>query len=155
MVLTAIVNLALDFAFIPRYGAIGAAIGNGVAQAFGVFLFWKAATNIYPLHIPTRAILRIATSSAVAALAAFGVARNFRPVLGLTAGIMVAVPVFVFMLRILRALESSDYVRLNLITKRLPVAVRWLAERALQFAVPQYIAGEAIPEAEAPARRAG
>ncbi len=45
MIITGMVNIAVDFILIPHHGAVGAAIGNGVAQSFGVVLLWSTRSQ--------------------------------------------------------------------------------------------------------------
>ena len=48
--ITGVLNIALDFLFIPRLGAVGAAWGNGLAQAAGVVFIWFQAPALVYLQ---------------------------------------------------------------------------------------------------------
>jgi O-antigen/teichoic acid export membrane protein len=52
MGITGAVNLLLDWLLIPHYGAVGAAWGNGLGQAFGVIAIWMQARRFYRFGLP-------------------------------------------------------------------------------------------------------
>lgn len=149
LIYTGILNMVLDFALIPRYGAIGAAIGNGLGQAFGVALLWYTARKIYEFTLPVQSMVRIGIATAVMAAVTYGVSRSLGPVLGLVVGIAAGAPAYLLMVRMLHALEPADYLRLKMVGNHLPSTLRRGFDGALQFMVPRY------REAEAAAAAAG
>ena len=112
---SAALNVALDFALIPRHAEIGAAIANSCAQgataavtlAYGVKLVggvrWEGA-----------ALLRAAVASAGAGAAAWGVLDLVGGAPGVVAGLLAGVATFAALAIALRILAADD--------------ARWLAE---------------------------
>jgi O-antigen/teichoic acid export membrane protein len=112
---SAALNVALDFALIPRHAEIGAAIANSCAQgataavtlAYGMKLTggvrWEAAT-----------LLRAAVASAGAGAVAWGVLELLGGAAGVVAGLLAGVATFAAMAVTLRVLAADD--------------ARWLAE---------------------------
>ncbi|MEO8724930.1 MAG: polysaccharide biosynthesis C-terminal domain-containing protein [Acidobacteriaceae bacterium] len=147
LIYTGILNMALDFALIPRYGAIGAAIGNGVGQTFGVVLLWYTARKIYEFTLPWRSMVRIGLATAVMAAVTFAVARSLSPAWALAAGVAAGAPTYMWMVRLLHALEPLDYLRLKMVGDRLPSPLRRGFDGALQFLVPGYRHAEAAAAA--------
>ncbi|HEY0564510.1 MAG TPA: polysaccharide biosynthesis C-terminal domain-containing protein [Terriglobales bacterium] len=138
MILTAAFNIALDLLLIPRFGALGAAYGNGISQTLGIVLFWFAARKIYSFQFPFQALSRLAIAALGMATVALLIARTFKPAVGLGVALLVAPLVYMLLLRILRALELSDLDRLLLLASKLPRAARPLSSRVLQFVVPRH-----------------
>ena len=112
---SAALNVALDFALIPRHAEIGAAIANSCAQgataavtlAYGVKLMggvrWEGA-----------ALLRAAIASAGAGAAAWGVLDLVGGAAGVVAGLLAGLAAFAALAVALRVLSADDS--------------RWLAE---------------------------
>jgi O-antigen/teichoic acid export membrane protein len=147
LIITGVLNAALDLALIPHHGAIGAAIGNGVAQGFGVGLLWFTAHKMYEFTWPVASTIRIVAATAVMGLATFGVSRLLSPLYGMLAGIAAGVPVYLFMIRAFHALDAEDYTRLMLVESRLPSGLRSSFDAAVRFMVPRYdleVAAKAI-----------
>src|SRR5262249_8013610 len=65
LALTAVVNLALDWLLIPKYGALGAAIANGVAQTVAVGGVWLKGAIILRASPPLTYFARVGVSAAV------------------------------------------------------------------------------------------
>ncbi len=59
LLVTAAVNLALDWALIRHHGAVGAAIANGCAQAFGILALWWQTRRLYTFHFPFEQAFRL------------------------------------------------------------------------------------------------
>lgn len=68
MLVVAALNILLDFVFIPRYGALGAAIANGVSQGVAVCgligLLWKALPGSFPVVASMKVYLAAVVSAA-------------------------------------------------------------------------------------------
>jgi O-antigen/teichoic acid export membrane protein len=135
MLITGIVNVALDVPLILRYGAIGAAIGNGVSQTIGVLLLWRAARSAYHFDWPFAALFRFMAAAGLMAAAAFLAARPFPPAIGLAVGISTAAPLYLIAVRLFRAFEPEDLTRLTQVSKQLPGRLRPIAVAAFRFAV--------------------
>ena len=44
--ISGVLNVALDFALIPKYGAVGAALANGTTQTFSALALWVVAVRL-------------------------------------------------------------------------------------------------------------
>jgi O-antigen/teichoic acid export membrane protein len=136
LIVTGVVNLLLDWLLVPRYAAVGAALGNGLAQSFGICLIWMQAQRYFRFQLPRAAALRMMGAGLVMAAVAYVVSRNVPGIPGLLAGIVIAVPVFLVMLKLVRALDPSDAERLNVLANRVPGRLRGFANGAVAFIVP-------------------
>src|SRR6185312_1942734 len=58
LIVTGLVNIVLDYFLIRRYGAVGAAWGNGLAQAFGIVAVWQQARRFYKFSFPIPTAVR-------------------------------------------------------------------------------------------------
>jgi O-antigen/teichoic acid export membrane protein len=135
MAVTGVVNIALDFLLIPRYGAVGAAWGNGLAQAFGVVVIWIQARRFYNFSLPASTI-RLFVAALVMAASAFFIARELHGKLALALPILVAIPIYVLLVKLLHGLDASDRVRLKPIGNRLPAPFRRAFDATLAFVTP-------------------
>ena len=136
---TGVVNLGLDWALIPHFGAVGAAWANGLAQTAGVMGMWQAARRSYRFGFPVGAAVRLGLAGSVMAGIAYGVGRVVPGVAGLVLAVVSAGPVYVVMVRVFGGLEASDRVRLMGIGNRLPGAARGVFARVVGFAVSEAI----------------
>jgi O-antigen/teichoic acid export membrane protein len=103
------VNVALAFALIPRFDAVGAALANAGAQlvvAIGTALYCWRVVGEPPVRI--REALRLSVAAAVAGLAAWQLVELAPGVLGVLAGTIAGVAVFMFAGRLLGVLSRED-----------------------------------------------
>jgi O-antigen/teichoic acid export membrane protein len=131
---TCIVNVTLDFILIPKYGAVGAAWGNGLSQVFGIFVIWRQSRRFYSFELPKPATVRIGASGAVMAVIAYFIGHHIPGFPGLFLAIFTAGVSYVLLLRLFGGLEPSDHDRLAPIGNRLPGPVRRVFLAALTFA---------------------
>jgi O-antigen/teichoic acid export membrane protein len=136
MLLTAAVNLGLDALLIPRYGAIGAAWGNGLAQAFAVLGLWFRIIPICGLKIPYSPVSRIAVSAIGTAVFAFGISHFLAPLPALLLGVAGGIALFLLLLRFTRALGPQDRKRLVEVGSRAPGFIRVAIAHGLAFIIP-------------------
>jgi len=123
LAITAAVNLSLDALLIPKYGALGAAAANGLAQTIGIGgLFYKAG-GAYAVRSQIRFLGALSASGAVMVCAVLELVRALPPWPGLFAGIGSGAVVFFLGLRTTRSLEAEDWNRLHQWTKLLPTPV--------------------------------
>ncbi|MBE2234072.1 MAG: oligosaccharide flippase family protein [Anaerolinea sp.] len=57
----ALINIALDIALIPRYGAVGAAAANTATQALNTILLMIILRQTYNVHLPRKALASLIT----------------------------------------------------------------------------------------------
>lgn len=138
-----VANILLDLSLIPRYGSVGAAVANGLAQAAGVAgLAWKAREA--GLKFPVLALARVAVSASIMAAGAALVLRLARPAVGLPLAIGVGIVLFSIMLRATAALSSEDAYRLRILVSRLPEGLRSCSDLYIRL-----ISGSRAPAVEA------
>lgn len=136
LIVTGVVNLLLDWLLVPRYAAVGAALGNGLAQSFGICLIWMQAQRYFRFRLPRAVALRLMTAGILMAAVAFAMTKVLSGVLGLVIAIAVAAPVYVVLVRLFHGLEPADRERLQPIGTRLPGPLRRAFEAAVSFATP-------------------
>jgi peptidoglycan biosynthesis protein MviN/MurJ (putative lipid II flippase) len=136
MGITGAVNLLLDWLLIPHYGAVGAAWGNGLGQAFGVVAIWMQARRFYRFGLPLGPTLRLFAAAGVMAAAAYEVAHHLHGKTALVASISVAIPLYILLVKLFHGLEASDRVRLSPIGNRLPGPFRRAFTATLDFLTP-------------------
>ncbi len=134
--ITGVVNLALDALLIPRYAAVGAAWGNGLAQTFGIVAIWYQAKRFFRFNFPVAAALRLTAAGALMALLAYLAARKLPNVPGMGVGIAVALPSFIVLVRLFGGLQFGDRARLAAIGDRLPGPARGVFAAVVDFATP-------------------
>ena len=106
---SAALNVALDFALIPRHGEIGAAIANSCAQGATA-----AVTIVYGVKLArgvrweASALLRATLASAGAGAAAWGVLDLLGGAAGVVAGLLVGLASFAALAVALRVLAADD-----------------------------------------------
>lgn len=131
---TSVVNITLDFILIPKYGAVGAAWGNGLSQVFGIFAIWRQSRRFYSFELPKMAALRIGISGAIMAVIAYFISHHIPRFPGLALAILTAAVSYVLLLRLFGGLEPSDLDRLAPIGNRFPGPVRRVFLAVLSFA---------------------
>ncbi len=136
LIVTGVVNMLLDWILIPRYGAVGAAWGNGLSQIFGVCAIWVQAKREYTFALPRHSAVRILLAGLVMAAVAFPISQILKGRLGVSVAILVAVPVYIAMIKMVHGLEPSDRVRLSTIGGRLPGNLRGWFEATVTFMTP-------------------
>jgi O-antigen/teichoic acid export membrane protein len=136
LTITGIVNILLDAALIPHFGAVGAAWGNGLAQAFGIVAIWKQAQRAYRFSLPTQSAIRLGLAGLLMAGIAYGVGRLIPGIPGLIAAVVSAVPIYLGLIKLVRGLEPSDRLRLAPLVNRFPGPVRPGFSALIAFATP-------------------
>lgn len=111
------VTVSLSFAFVPPYGAMGAAIANAGGQLCAVVpIFVIAVRMVPPDSLGLHAMVRVAVVAVGAGGAAFATATALGGVAGLGLGLVAAAVVFLALASTLKILPAGD--------------ARWLEETA-------------------------
>ena len=139
LILTGVVNIALDWLLIPRYGAIGAAWGNGLAQTFGILAVWQQGRRFFHYSFPVMTGVRMSGAAVAMAGLAYWIGRKVPGMPGLLLGVAAAVPTFLLLVKLLRALDPSDRERLAVVGKRLPGSLRRIYESTVTFITPSAV----------------
>jgi O-antigen/teichoic acid export membrane protein len=134
--ITGVLNIALDWYLIPRYGSVGAAWGNGLAQAFGIVAIWLQARRFYDFSFPLWNALRLTAAGLAMGAAAWFVVRHLPGLTGLVASVTVATMIYLVLVKLLHGLDASDRERLAPIGNRLPGPARRAYLAVLAFATP-------------------
>lgn len=131
--ITGAVNIVLDYFLIRRYGAVGAAWGNGLSQAFGIMAVWQLARRFYKFSFPVQTAIRFFCASSIMATIAFFVCRAVPGLLGLITAVATAVPIYLLLVKLFRGLHTSDRQRLEPIGNRLPGPARHVYLSIVEF----------------------
>jgi O-antigen/teichoic acid export membrane protein len=139
----AAINVLLDLALIPGYGALGAAWANGVAQTFAAVTIWGRVLVRYPVRIDAPVLLRLSAATLAMAIVVLGiVAAPFDPLMKLSVAIPAGAIVFLVTSRLFAVLQTDDRRRLLQLSALLPTPVGSPFKRLVDFLVPQPAAAE-------------
>jgi len=131
-----VLNVGVDWALIPSIGALGAGIGNGVAQASSVIGIWVYSIVTYRIRLDFGALAKI--TLALAAMAAPVLLLNawLPPLAAVIAGVPAGAIVFLGLLRQMGVLGGEDSQRLNHVAAAVPKVFRPAFQRIIAFMVP-------------------
>ena len=118
-----VVDVAVAVLLIPRHGALGAAIGSGVAQMLCVGALWFFG--------------RVVAVSVIAATAGYLCVWHTTPLVGLVLGGLVSTGLFLLLAGLLRVFEREDLQRFAVLVEACPAALaapvtltyNWLSRR--------------------------
>lgn len=132
-----VLNIALDLALIPLWGAMGAAVANGTAQLAAVIGVWIRAAKEMNVRLDTAAFAKIAVSGAVMGAAVLAIVTAAAgPWPAIAAGLAAGPVVFLVMLRLTWALNRDDAARLLVLSKFVPGRFRDLYARLVHAVIP-------------------
>ncbi len=118
-----IVDIGVAWYFIPAYGAVGACIGNGAAQATAVGMMWAASIYLFKVKLPWVQFAKVTFISVLASLTAHYVAIQFAPLWGILAGGCASLVVLFGLFYLMRVLEPEDRKRFSTLFGLLPKAI--------------------------------
>ncbi len=132
-----LVDVAVAVLLIPHYGALGAAIGSGVAQMLCVGALWTMAIRKYQVRLPWVFFGRVVAISVFASLVGYLCVVHTRPLVGFVLGGMSSVLTFLLLAGLLRVFEQEDLVRFRVLVESCPAALAapvnltygWLSRR--------------------------
>ncbi len=137
----AALNIGLDWLLIPAHGAIGAAVGNGVAQATLVLAYWILCMVLFGVAPDFRSAGKVASASAAMAVPVL-LLNHFLPALpALIAGSISGAMVYITVLALTSFFGPEDYARLGHLGDILPGAARPAFRATLGFLIPADSAG--------------
>jgi O-antigen/teichoic acid export membrane protein len=142
---SAALNLVLDFALIPKYGAVGAALANGATQTFFSLALWVAAARLLEIRFPILPIVKTAVVAAVMAIAVHLIISRLPALLGLPLAIVLGVAVYLALIRITRVLNPDDHGRLLTIKNHLPSGARSVFEAGVNWLIAFPASGTYVP----------
>ena len=134
----AILNVGLDFALIPKWGAMGAVIANGVSQTIAaVCLCWFAGSAL-KLQWPLRDLGKMAIVATMMAASLLALPSSSSQFLDLLLGIAVGITVYGLGVRLTKVLADRDGRRLLQVSSRFPSSLQVPFARCLQFLIPNF-----------------
>jgi O-antigen/teichoic acid export membrane protein len=140
-----LLDVVLDVALIPSHGATGAALANGIAQAFAALAIWSRVLTRYPVHVDTLALLRlVAVTLAMAMVVLAIVTMPFSPAMKLAGAITAGAVVLVIMSRMFMVLRKDDGRRLLALSSSLPTAVGSSVTYLVDFMIPRSSVADAL-----------
>jgi O-antigen/teichoic acid export membrane protein len=142
--MAAAINVLLDLALIPGYGALGAAWANGLAQTLAAITIWGRVLVRYPVRINVPVLLRLSAATLAMAVVVLGiVATPLNPLMKLIAAVPAGVIVFLVTSRMLAVLQKDDRRRLLQLSALLPAPVGSSFNCLVDFLIPQPAVTEA------------
>ena len=136
-----VLNIALDFALIPRYGAVGAALANGKSQKFSDIVLLLAVMRVFKIRVPILPLAKTALISVAMAIMVHLVASRFRPIPAALVAIAMGIPLYLILLRLARVLGVSDHGRMLELKRRVPFSAGRIFEASLNWLIPMPISG--------------
>ncbi len=132
-----VIDVAVAIALIPRYGALGAAIGSGVAQMICVAVLWLLAIRKYDVRLPWQFFGKVAAISTVASVVGYLSVIRTPPVVGLILGAVLSTVTFLILAGVTRVFEEEDLVRFKVLAESCPAGLAapvnltysWLSRR--------------------------
>jgi O-antigen/teichoic acid export membrane protein len=119
-VIASFVDIGVAWLLIPAHGALGACIGSGAAQFTAVGLMWVIGIRRYNIQLPWKFVLKIASISVLASLAAYGVSSRLSALPGLIIGSLTATTIFIALGYRFKILEPEDRERFRVISNACP-----------------------------------
>jgi O-antigen/teichoic acid export membrane protein len=135
--LCGVINVAVDFFLIPSHGAVGAAFGNGTAQAMAACGAWIYVARHFSADLKPWLLARVAVSAAAMGAIVAVVNRSLPPLPGAIAGLVVGVIAYPVMLRLTHALSEEDRERFMSLSKVFPPVLRDPFHRILWTVIPK------------------
>ncbi len=132
-----VIDVAVAVVLIPHYGALGAAIGSGVAQMLCVGALWAMAIRTYHVRLPWSFFGRVVAISVFASLVGYLCVMRTTPLVGFVLGGTLSVLTFVLLAGLLRVFEQEDLIRFRVLVESCPAALAapvnltygWLSRR--------------------------
>jgi O-antigen/teichoic acid export membrane protein len=135
--IAAVLNIALDIALIPGHGALGAAYGNGIGQAFAAVAIWARVLHRHPVRLETSVLLRVcAATTTMAAVVLTVIFTSLSPATKIAVAVPLGVIVFMITSRLFMVLQGDDRRRLLTFSASLPAPVAASITRVVDFLVP-------------------
>jgi len=143
--IAAVMNLILDWILIPRYGALGAAFANGIAQTFAIAGVWMKARSVLRIHVPGPFLGRLGLSGLAILATVLPLSSLLPPPAALLLGIPMGVVAFSCAVRLTGCLDLEDWARFKALTVRMPDYLRKIVDRSVGVLIPSVHAVSAPP----------
>lgn len=129
-------NIALDLALIPRYGAVGAALANGTSQTFSVLALWLSAVHLLKIRVPILPLVKIVVISAAMALFVHFTTSRVAPGPAVSLAVLVGAAIFMLLIRMTGALDPADHRRMLNLKRHIPSGFGRILEASLNWLIP-------------------
>jgi O-antigen/teichoic acid export membrane protein len=117
-------DVGMDFWLTPRYGAIGAALANGLAQTAAMVAIWWRCRQVFRMDLRLGEFGRIGFSGAVMAAVVLAIGYIMPGRAGLVAAVMGGAVTWCVMLRLTGAIHRADRDRFANLARSLPGRIR-------------------------------
>jgi O-antigen/teichoic acid export membrane protein len=113
-------NISLDLALIPHYGAVGAAVGNGVSQSAAVLaLLWVTERNC-EVRLPWAALVKNLVVAFLMGGVVYLAVKPLPPVGAVAAGPVLGAAIYLVLVRTFGLVSSDDAAAFAAIGSKLP-----------------------------------
>ena len=136
MVISAGINVLLDWVFISHFAAVGAAVANGLAQVVAIAGLWAYTAKRSGLVLPVRTFMALVPGTVAMVLVLWPISIMFKPVAAICVGAPTALAVYFAILRLMKVLRIEDRDRLHQIRYTMPSRARGPFDVAVDFLVP-------------------
>jgi len=135
-------NIALDFALIPQYGAIGAAIANGTTQTFSALVLWTVAVRLLKVRVPILPLIKIGAVSTSMAIVVHFATLKLPAIPAAILAVIIGTVVYVILLRMVRVLGAGDYGRMLNLRAHIPSRAGRIFQAGLNWMIPTPVSGD-------------
>jgi len=134
------INILLNFILIPKYGAVGAAFANSIAQLTAIAICTTILWKSFSIKFPVKDLLRIAMPSLIIFLVVLLITTIQGSLSGLILSICTAILMYTFFITHIKVLRVSDMSLLEVMGKKLPTVFQSGYDRVLctlkKYAIP-------------------
>ena len=106
-----LINILLDIALVPRFGALGASIANGLAQLYTATRLWQQASRTWHLKTDFRGLAKMLLCGIVMAAGIAPFTWLLSPQLAVPTGVIAGAALYLLMVRVMEILSPEDHVR--------------------------------------------
>lgn len=120
IVASGLLNLFLNFLFIPRYGFIAAAITTLISYAFLLFLMIILSRRIFIWKFPFKSLVKVTCGSAIMGIAVFYVGNSLTSsvLINLISGICIGAAVYFLILLLLKEFSQEEIQIFNILKQK-------------------------------------
>jgi O-antigen/teichoic acid export membrane protein len=130
------VNVLLDVTLIPRWGALGAAAANGIAQTLAGVGVWVIVGRRFSIQLDAAFFTKLTAVCAAMFAVVLMVVSRLPSVPAVAAGTGAGIAIFVLGLRLASVLAAEDRARLLTLERPLPAGLRTLFRGFILFIAP-------------------
>ena len=136
-IVCAVINIGIDWMLVPAWGAMGAAIGNGVAQSLHVICYWAICMVLFKVRIDFAPLARVTAATAAMAIPILFFNRVLPPGAALAADVVAGAIVFLTVLRLTSFFNSGDRKRFDDLWAATPAPLQPFAGALLRILMPR------------------